>query len=471
MVKRLAIFGGSFNPPAIHHRIIAEALIDHFDEIVVVPCGPRPDKSTTNDVEPIHRATMVDLTFRGLAKVRVELFDLELSTFTYTYKLDERFHPEGEIWHVITVDLIKGGKLGQSTIQRSWERGEDIWQNLNFAIIVQHDYDYDPADLPLKHKIFKVDQAGASSIIREKIFKRESIEGLVLPEVANYIKRYGLYRVTLLTRAAKFNLKEPRLLIDLDERNPESKELAKSFQHLASDNPNCILVIGGDGTMLHSIRKYWRLRLPFLGINTGHRGFLLNGIDELTEGELPNADLILRHSPLLYLETCNESNSDWHCAYAFTDAWVERARSQTAWIEVKINGDVRIPKLISDGVLVATAAGSTAYARSMGATPLLVETPAVILVGSNVMEPPNWKSVLLSLDTHIEFTALNYEKRPLNGYADGEFLGMVTQMRVRISRIAAVELAFSPRHDMAQKISELQFPKYTSIVDTKEFKP
>ena len=66
----------------------------------LVPCGPRPDKPTTNDVDPIHRAIMGDLTFRNLDRVRVELFDLEQLTFSKTHELDERFREDGEPWHV-----------------------------------------------------------------------------------------------------------------------------------------------------------------------------------------------------------------------------------------------------------------------------------------------------------------------------------------------------------------------------------
>ncbi len=52
-----------------------------------MPCGPRPDKPTTNDVAPVARAAMVDMTFGDLAGVRVELFDLEQASFTRTHDL------------------------------------------------------------------------------------------------------------------------------------------------------------------------------------------------------------------------------------------------------------------------------------------------------------------------------------------------------------------------------------------------
>jgi NAD kinase len=54
---------------------------------------------------------------------------------------------------------------------------------------------------------------------------------------------------------------------------------------------------------------------------------------------------------------------------AFGDAWVERMGGQAAWLELEIDGRVRVRKIVGDGVLVATPSGSSAYARAMDASP------------------------------------------------------------------------------------------------------
>ena len=64
-------------------------------------------------------------------------------------------------------------------------------------------------------------------------------------------------------------------------------EWAGRFADVVLEDPNRILVIGGDGVMLHAIRKYWRMRLPFFGINTGHLGFLLNDPQEIFASPFP----------------------------------------------------------------------------------------------------------------------------------------------------------------------------------------
>ena len=146
------------------------------------------------------------------------------------------------------------------------------------------------------------------------------------------------------------------------------------------------------------------------------------------------------------------------CALAFNDAWVERATGQTAWLKLLVNDQPRIEKLVADGVLVATAAGSTSYARAMGATPLPLYTAALLLVGSNVLHPPHWRPVVLPVDSRIEVRTHDPVKRPLKAFIDGIPQGDVQAIHARVSNMAAVELAFLPDHDPSLKLAKLQFP-------------
>lgn len=459
MERTVAVFGGSFNPPGTHHRAIAQELSRHFDLVVVVPSGPRPDKPATDDVEPVHRAAMADLAFRDLPGVRVDLFDLEQSTFTRTHRLEHHYREEGEVWHMVGTDLIHAGESGQSFIQSTWERGPEIWRELRFAVFTRPGHPAREADLPPHHRVFPVGVEGSSAAIRERAFRHDSIAGLVDPAVAGYIDRYGLYRGRPPVRTAPLRLDPPRPQLVVDEENPRAVALAEELRkRFTAGMPNCLLVVGGDGAMLHAIRRHWRLRLPFIGVNAGHRGFLLNGPDVFSATGWPAEPLLAHLAPLLHVETTGPDGGNRE-VLAFNDVWVERRTSQTAWIEVRINGEPRLPRLVGDGALLATAAGSTAYARAMGATPVLFETPVLVLAGSNVLEPPNWKSVMLGLESQVEFRALDPARRPLAGFADGVPLGEVQSVRLRLSRIATAELAFSRSHDMAGKIAQLQFPQ------------
>ncbi len=460
MSARIAVFGGSFNPPGIHHRRVAEALSNDFDHVVIYPCGPRPDKPSSSEIDPIFRATMADLCFAGLPKVEVCLDDLEHSRFTRTHDLEKRYAQRGEVWHVIGTDLLVGGAEKHSFIHKVWHHAEELWNTLNFVVVARPGFPIQIADLPPKAIVMPLDIPGASSAIRERIFHREPITDLVPTAIEDYIERYGLYRGRIPNRATHRLIRDPRLIIMADEWNPKAMAWAAEFRRYeVSNDPNCILVIGGDGSMLRAIRKYWRLRLPFFGLNAGHLGFLLNDPGPIFEHGIELEELILRQMPLLYVQTrCSESG-DWAEDYAFNETWVERATGQTAWLEVKVGEQIRLPRLVCDGALLSTAAGSTAYSRSMGATPLLADTPAWILVGSNVMQPMNWKSALLSLETGVQIRGLDVVKRPLTAFVDGVAKNGVVELRARVSNAAAVELAFLPNHDMAEKIAEIQFPR------------
>lgn len=465
MPQRIAVFGGSFNPPGLHHLRIAEALGIRFDQVVVVPCGPRDDKSATNLLPPIYRAVMADLAFAGLPKVEVDLFDMEQERFTRTWELDLRYASRGEVWHVVGVDLIKGGAKGKSEIQRAWMKGPELWETARFAVFTRPGHIFDPADLPPHHELIELEVPGASSEIRQFIAHGEGVASMVTPRVLAYIERYALYRAPIPSSWARDTLQDRRWLLKADARNPKAAEWMPRFEPCATEaaNADFITVVGGDGALLRNIRESWRARLPFYGVNAGHLGFLMNSARSVFESEFPPRDVIYRQLPMLYLEI-EDTEGKMQTAYGFNDAWVERATSQSAWLEVHVNGVRRLTKLVADGALVSTAAGSTAYARSMGAAPLLADTPAWLLVGSNVMEPVDWKSALMTMDSVVEMRCLAPERRPIRAYVDGQDYGLITRLRARISRAAAAEVIFNANHDMAEKIAALQF-RGTGIED------
>ncbi|MDP3727798.1 MAG: NAD(+)/NADH kinase [bacterium] len=464
-MKKVALLGGSLNPPGLHHRAIARALSREFDLVRIVPCGPRPDKATTNDIAPLHRAAMADLAFQRLASnIEVELFDLEQATFTPNHLLGERLIDLGEVWHVVGTDLVAGGGEGRSFIQRSWAEGWQLWAGANFVIALGDDEAATPKDYPPRHRIVRFSGAARSTLIRERVFRHEPYEHLVTPEVAAYIARYDLYRGRVaLTRSAWTPAPPGRgIVLSTDGRNPRTATFRERLEPLVANSeelPTVIVVVGGDGIMLHAVREFWRRRTPFFGINAGHLGFLMN---EVRPGEIGSdffaRQFILRSSPLLFVEAVAPDGAVRH-AHAMNDAYVAVEQGKTGWFEIEVDGEVRIPRLVGDGALVATAAGSTAYARAMGANPVPIGTEVLLTVGSNVAEPIGWKSANLPQDSSVIFRTADPSRwRKTFGYADGVALGEVVELRVRSSRIAAAELLFLPENDIRKKLARTQFP-------------
>lgn len=453
MQKRTALYFGSFNPPTASQRRIAARLSDRFDAVEIIPSSLNATNPTANDVEAIYRAAMADINFRSLKRVHVELDDLEAGLTTDHQGLIDRAARNAQPWLVVGRDLVVHGRRGDSVIQREWSGGVRLWREARFAVVTGDSTNIDPADLPPHHEVIVGEEMRSSAALRSSIFHGEPVDDELLPEVADYITRHGLYRGVLPTRRSRLRVAGSRLLVIADSHNQEAMRIAASFP-ASHDDPELIVVIGGDGTMLRAIREHWRRRIPFYGINAGHLGFLLNDVQVTS---MADKELVLEHVPLLHVETENESGAV-QSSLAFNDAWVERATGQTAWLEVLVNGQQRIARLVADGALISTAAGSTSYARAMGATPLPLETSALLLVGSNVLAPDGWRPVVLPLASTVELRSVDPEKRPLNGFVDGYSHGVVRWLRARMSNIAAAELAYSPGHDPVAKLSKIQFP-------------
>ncbi len=450
--KKVAIYRESFNPPGRRHRLVAEALCREFDEVIVTPWHRLPGETIKYDIPPVYRATMIDLAFQNIPKVRIEFFDLEADEYTPASNIQEKIAFNGDIWIVLRPDMIRGGAVGASKVHKS--RDERFWKNQQFVIVRKVGEKIDPSDLPPQHRFLDIEEGMDSEEIRSRIFHKQPISDCVDPKVEAYIQRRSLYTGMPQTRTTHFQMDEVRPLIVADEWNKKSQEMRQKLPQEDTADPNIILVVGGDGTMLRAIRKLWRKRLPFYGINTGHLGFLLNSDQP---PDLIGQSLIVEQQSMLHVET-QGLNGEQKISLAFNEAWVERVTGQTAWIEVVIDGRVRLKKMVADGVLVSTAGGSASYARAMGAAPLPLSTPALLLVGSNVLYPVFWQPVVLSLNSEVTFRTLDSEKRPLNAYVDGVPQGKISWMRIKTSNIAAAELAFDPGHDPAEKLARIQFP-------------
>lgn len=259
----------------------------------------------------------------------------------------------------------------------------------------------------------------------------------------------------------------PRLELHYDENNPLARECyegLKLFSCPAGEEPDLIVPIGGDGYMMTSIRQHWRRFIPFYGINAGHVGHLLNSPSQLHE--LFAYPLNLHAAIMLYCQ-CEQppppgsppgTPSVIKSELAFNDAWVERSSGQTAQIRIIVNGEERISKLKGDGVLLSTAAGSTAYSRALGASPVPIGAPLIQIVGSNVVSPAQWRPAHLEQEDEVELVVLDRVKRPCRCFVDAVEVGDVKRMLVRCSRVAGVTLAFSKSCDLQSKLYDLQFP-------------
>jgi NAD+ kinase len=128
------------------------------------------------------------------------------------------------------------------------------------------------------------------------------------------------------------------------------------------------VVIGGDGTMLNIARRLVSYDVPLIGVNQGRLGFLTDlSIDTMLEtfGAILEGQYVTERRMLLFAEVVRNENSSFN-ALAFNDVVISRGISSgMIEFEIRIN-DEYVYSLRSDGLIVATPTGSTAYALSSG---------------------------------------------------------------------------------------------------------
>ncbi|MBN9518263.1 NAD(+)/NADH kinase, partial [bacterium] len=455
--RRVALYTGYFDPPTRFHRTVVDRLrAAGFTEVVIRPDYPRPDSADAEHAGAVHRAVMTDLAFNDAPWLTIDLSDLDNQVFTPHAELERRYAVRGEVWHVVSDEFVAGGRDGESIVQTRWEDGPTIWASSRFVVFHPTAAPPDPADLPPRHRLLPADGHLPTADVRAIVFNggADAADGFVSPAVGEYIRRHGLFTSAIPSREVRTRFEKPRLKIVCGPQK-ESQERAAAFRHLEHPDPNLILVLGGDGTMLHAIRQHWRLRLPFLGLNAGHLGHLMN---EILSADLAGSEFVLHRMPMLRVDIVAEDNTRTR-GLAFNDAWVERDSGQGAWLRVEVNREARLKKVVCDGLLVATPSGSSAYARAMGSTPVPLSSPVITLAGSNVFHPRFWKPIALPADTVIKMTSTgDPAKRPVRGFLDGLPLGRVKSMEVRVSPVAAVELAFTPAFDLSARLLRSLFP-------------
>lgn len=192
-MRTVAIIGGAFNPPHNGHLEIARICSERFDEVIIIPCALRPEKPELAFLTPIDRMMLCTLAFESVPQTRLEFFDLPNLVFSKTYELQKMFEHMGQIWHVIGSDNFQPLRDGRQYF-RHWERGEEMWQTFNFAIMVEQEFPVRPADIPPHRQLFYPKSKVHSSDIRALVCEGKPISGLVPPMVELYIRRKNLYK-------------------------------------------------------------------------------------------------------------------------------------------------------------------------------------------------------------------------------------------------------------------------------------
>lgn len=178
------------------------------------------------------------------------------------------------------------------------------------------------------------------------------------------------------------------------------------------------IVLGGDGTMLRAARALAPLTIPILGVNLGRLGFLAGGsLDELDGflAEIAAGRRTIEERTLLEARLQRQGVPDLE-ALALNDVVVARGREvRSIHIAVKIDG-APFTVYWADGLIVATATGSTAYGMSVGGPLIIPSSRAIMIVPiAPHLSFPN--AVVLDVDQTI---ALEVQDEPARLSLDGQ---------------------------------------------------
>lgn len=231
--------------------------------------------------------------------------------------------------------------------------------------------------------------------------------------------------------------------------------LEKKFEIV--NNPadsEIIIVCGGDGMMFRASRRYGKLGAPFFGLNYGHIGFLMNKADIQVLNELLADEVEIITQKMLKAILYDKNGKEITTAYAFNDFYFERASLRTVRIRISVNGISFFDPLICDGVVVATAAGSTAYNASAGGIILLVGANSMVLTGICPLIFHHWRTSELAAESKITLEIVDAKRRPAVFVAEGEAIREAIKAEISYSD-KIIRLIFAKSENFRGKINRL----------------
>ncbi len=253
---------------------------------------------------------------------------------------------------------------------------------------------------------------------------------------------------------------KPYIIFDKNNFSIRIKNfLSKNLRIHSVSNSNLIIVIGGDGFMLEALKKYNKYKKPFYGINSGNYGFLMNKfstkhtIKNLSKGRLVSI------SPL-EMTVRNKSNLTKK-AIAINEVSILRQSRQAASLSILKGSKTIIKRLISDGVLVSTPAGSTAYNLSVHGPILSLDSKKISICPISAFRPRRWKGKVVGDRTKIIIRNLNPKKRPISAVADNFEVRNAKYISIKTNKKIKFNLLYDSNRSLQKKIKIEQIRKET----------
>ena len=246
----------------------------------------------------------------------------------------------------------------------------------------------------------------------------------------------------------------------ISDKNSKSlkikKHLLKILRKGVVKRSNLTIVIGGDGFMLQTLKKNKNSSKLFYGINSGNYGFLMNKFSrKLIIKNLINSKMV-SISPLEMIVTSKNKTKK---SLAINEVSILRQSRQAANLSIKNNSKFIIKKLVSDGVLISTPAGSTAYNLSVHGPILSLNSKKISIAPISAFRPRRWIGKIVSNKSKIIIKNLNSIKRPISAVADNVEVRNANKIIIKIKSEIKFNLLYDKSSSLQKKIKLEQLRK------------
>ena len=253
-------------------------------------------------------------------------------------------------------------------------------------------------------------------------------------------------------------MKNVFIVSDINKKSEYIKsKILKLIKIVSFKKSELIIVIGGDGFMLQTLKKLYRFKKPFYGINSGDYGFLMNKFNEKSILKNISQSDSIKISPLQMI--VKNKFGKIKKSIAINEVSILRQSRQAASISIKNGSTNIIKKLRGDGLLVCTPAGSTAYNLSVHGPILNLNSNKLAISPVSPFRPRRWKGKIVSNRSKIFIKNLNPKKRPISAVADNVEVRNAVEIRISEKKNIIFSLKYNKNKSIEKKIKIEQLRK------------
>ena len=247
-------------------------------------------------------------------------------------------------------------------------------------------------------------------------------------------------------------MKKFHIISDTNKKSLKIKNFLLSIIKQSSlKASSLIIVVGGDGFMLQTLKKNFKFKKPFYGINSGNYGFLMN---KFKKEKIYKKILQAKKITISPLTMSVKTKSGFiKKGIAINEVSILRQGRQAASLKINQGKKKIIKELISDGVLVSTPAGSTAYNLSVHGPILSLNSKQLSIAPISAFRPRRWKPRIVNDSSQITIKNLNPNKRPISAVADNFEVRNANQITIKKNKRIKFCLMYDKNRSLQKKIS------------------